>query len=329
MIDFTNIARIIKENNTFLITTHINPDADAIGSETAFYLILKALGKKAYIINCSSTPDNLIFLDKDQVIQRFDEQIHQQLFDTVDVLVALDFNNPSRTGSMEKFFSASCKLKICIDHHQHPKAFVDHIISDPGYAATGHIIYDLIERTSIVPVTEDIAEALYAAIMTDTGSFKFDRTTPEVHRIAAVLLEAGVNPAEIHDKIFDQSRFGKVKLLGECLSNMTISSNKSIAYMVVTSKALQENQVEESEVDGFVNYCLSVQGVRIGMLFFEMKDGLKISFRSKGKMPVNMLAEEFGGGGHINAAGARLSGVNFFETVYTVVETAEKYLKIY
>lgn len=329
MIDFKYIANIIKEHNTFLITTHVNPDADAIGSEMAFYLTLKALGKKAYIINYSETPSNLKFLDKDNVIQKFQVELHSNLFSAVDMIVALDFNNPNRTVKMEPYILSSTKPKMCIDHHQFPKDFAQYNFIDESYAATGQILFDLLEATNITGITKDLSDVLYAAIMTDTGSFRFDRTTSRIHNIAAYLLDRGTDPSEIYDRIYDHSRFGKLKLLGKCLTNMTLNENGNIAYMIVTRKELEESGAEESEVDGFVNYCLSVDGARIGLLFFELKDGLKISFRSKGSVPVNKLASEFGGGGHINAAGARLFNVDFYEYINRVITSAEKYLEIY
>lgn len=329
MIDFTQLADIIKKNNSFLITSHVNPDADAIGSEMAFYYLLKKLGKSARIINYSPTPYNLIFLDKDRVIELFNETEHHQAFNEADVLVALDFNNPGRIVKMSKCFIECNKTKICIDHHQHPANFVHHMYIDANYAATAHIIYDFIEKTGIVNLDLELAVPLYAAIMTDTGSFRFERTTAEIHRVTAKLLETGVNPGDVFDKIYDQSRYNKIKMLGETLSSIRLNDSKQIAYMIITRDQLELSGAEESEIDGFVNYCLSIEGVRIGLLFLELKDGIKISFRSKGSVPVNLLAEEFGGGGHINASGTRLFHVSLYEYVQKVIVAAERYLISY
>ncbi|HEX2867935.1 MAG TPA: bifunctional oligoribonuclease/PAP phosphatase NrnA [Ignavibacteriales bacterium] len=328
MIDFSYLADIIRQNRTFLITTHVNPDADAIGSEVAFYKILKKLGKTAYIINHSSLPYNLTFLDKDSVIQKYDAEKHARLLETVDVLAALDLNNPKRLVRMEDAFVNSSRTKICIDHHQNPASFVNHYFIDAEYSSTGQIIYDLINETKIVELDYEIAMPIYAAIMTDTGSFRFDRTTPSIHMIAARLLEAGVDPNYVYDQIYDQSHFGKIKLLGESLSSIRLASDNQIAYMVITRDDLNRSGAQEAEVDGFVNYCLSIRGVKIGMLFFELKDGIKVSFRSKGKIPVNLLAEEFGGGGHVNASGIRLQGASLNEHIQTIVDAAEKYLVV-
>ena len=148
------------------------------------------------IINHSSTPYNIKFLDTDNVIEKYDEALHKTLFDSSDVLVALDFNRADRMVSMQKAFSESKKLKICIDHHQDPEDFVDLQFIDTDYAATGHIIYDFIKRTKIITINKEIAAPLYAAIMTDTGSFRFERTTADLHRLVAELLDTGIDPTE-------------------------------------------------------------------------------------------------------------------------------------
>lgn len=329
MLDYKILSDILINNKVFLITTHVNPDADAIGSEMALYHILKELGKKVYVVNYSPTPYYLTFLDTEKIIRKYNPEIHDSYFDEADVLIALDFNSPKRIVRMEPAFTKSKALKVCIDHHQHPADFVDNAFIDVSYAATAHIIFEFIVETNIVELFKEIAVPLYAAIMTDTGSFRFDRTTAEIHRIAAELLEAGADPTEIYNCIYDQSRVGKIRLLGECLSTMGFTPDKQIAYIIVTQEAMQKSGAEEAEVDGFVNYCLSIEGVKIGLLFFELKDGLKISLRSKGTIPVNLLAEELGGGGHTNAAGTRIFNQQLNGFVETVIEKAEKYLNIF
>lgn len=328
MVNFQKLKNIILSNNSFLITTHVNPDADAIGSEIAFYQLLKTLGKKSFVINHSETPYNLKFLDSDNVIRQFNLDDHSDLFNKVDVLVALDFNRIDRTVSMKKKFEQSKAIKICIDHHQDSEKFVDYEFIDTDYAATGDIIFSLISETKIVPITKEIAEPIYAAIMTDTGSFRFERTTAKLHLKVARLLEAGVNPTEIYDKIYDQSKFSKIKLLGRALESIQIVANGKIAYMIITQKDFEELNAIESDTENFVNYNLSIENVLLGILFIELKNGFKVSFRSKGNIPVNKLAAEFGGGGHTNASGAR-----FFEKkmndeiIKLILSKAESYVK--
>jgi bifunctional oligoribonuclease and PAP phosphatase NrnA len=327
MPDFLQLKKIISENNSFLLTTHVNPDGDAIGSEIAFYFLLKKLGKKVFIINHSATPYNLLFLDTDNVIEQYSSEKHSAIFDEVDVLVALDFNRADRIVSMTEGFVKSAKLKVCIDHHQGPEDFCNYYFVDPMYSATGEIIFDFIKESGITELDTSIAKPVYAAIMTDTGSFRFERTTPWLHRIIAELLELKVNPNDVYDSIYDQSKFSKIRLLGKALDNMQLYGiNKEVAYMVLYLDSFKALGAIESDTDGFVNYCLSVENVKIGLLFMELKDGFKVSLRSKGTIPVNKLAAEFGGGGHVNASGLRVAGGTLTEYLPLILKKAEEYI---
>lgn len=325
--DFKQLKDIILNNNSFVITSHVNPDADAIGSELALFYILKKLDKTVSVINHSETPYNLLFLDKDEVVQKFESEKHDEVIKNADVLFALDLNQSNRLVKMEKSFIESAGIKVCIDHHQDKGDFADYFFIDTETSATGELIYNFIEQTNIVEFDYNIALQIYTAIMTDTGSFRYNRTTPKVHRISAHLLELGVNPTYVYDQLYDQSKLSKIRLLGLAVASIEVDSTGKIAYMTITKKMLQESGALESEVDGFVNFCLSIENVKIGLLFFELKDGLKISFRSKGDIPVNKLAAEFKGGGHTNAAGARLFNVEFDEIKYEVIKSAKKYLE--
>ena len=325
MIDFKKLTDIINSNQSFLITTHVNPDADAIGSEIAFYELLKMLGKKSVIVNHSETPYNLKFLDSDSMIEKYHEALHISLFNSSDVLVALDFNRSDRMVSMQKAFSESRMLKICIDHHQDPEDFVDFLFIDNEYAATGHILYDFIKSTGIVKINKEIAAPLYAAIMTDTGSFRFERTTAELHRLVAELLDTGIDPTSIYDQLYDESKLSKIKLLGKCLSSLELIANNSIGYMILTQKDFSELNALESDTENFVNFIISIEGVKLGMLFIELKNGFKVSFRSKGKIPANKLAGIFGGGGHLNAAGARFRDSEMISMIPKILKEAENF----
>ncbi|MDH3268458.1 MAG: bifunctional oligoribonuclease/PAP phosphatase NrnA [Ignavibacteria bacterium] len=325
MIDFQKLADIIKNNNTFLITTHVNPDADAIGSESAFGKLLSMLGKKFKIINHSATPYNLQFLDSENVIEKYDSALHSSYFDSMDVLIALDFNKADRMVSMQKAFYDSKQLKICIDHHQDPQDFVNFQFIDSNYAATGHILYDFIKSTDILKITKDIAAPLYAAIMTDTGSFRFERTTSNLHRIIADLLDTGIDPIGIYDQLYDESKLSKIKLLGKCLTSLKLIAENKIGYMLLTQNHFSEFGAIESDTENFVNFIISIEGVKLGMLFIELKSGFKVSFRSKGKLPVNKLAGIFGGGGHTNASGARFKDSKMQEMIPKILNEAEKF----
>jgi len=327
MIDFQKLKEIFTGYNSFLVTTHVNPDADAIGSQLAISKILAKLGKKVYAINHSPNPYYLEFLDDEKILQRYDASIHDEIIKGCEVIIIADLNHVNRTVKMEKAIRNSKALKICIDHHQNPENFFDFKFCSTDYSATGEILFDFVKETGVCQLDYPIALNLYAAIMTDTGSFRFERTTPKVHRNMAELLEVGVSPVYVYDKIYDQSRFCKIKLLGESLAGIKMNESKKLSWMVITKEMIDRTCADEAEVDGFVNFCLSIENIQIGILFFELKDGIKISFRSKGDINVNKLASEYNGGGHINASGARLFNASLDETITKVLASAEKYLK--
>jgi phosphoesterase RecJ-like protein len=324
--EFKILNKIINENSSFLLTTHVNPDADAIGSEIAFYNILKRLGKESKIINHSDTPYNLTFLDKEKIIKKFDRDNDKQYLDDVDVMVALDFNRANRMVSMEESFVQSNKIKLCIDHHQDAEQIFDYYFNSDEYAATGQILFDFIKQTQIVELDYELAYPIYAAIMTDTGSFRFDRTTPQLHRITAELLECGFVPEDVYDKVYDQSKISKVRLLGRTLDSLKLAGNNKIGYMSITQDTFNELNAIESDTEGFVNYTLSVENIVLGILFIELKNGFKVSFRSKGDISVNKLAAQFGGGGHTNAAGARLLKSKMNDEIQNIILASEKFL---
>jgi phosphoesterase RecJ-like protein len=327
MIEFEKLKDILLKYNKYILTTHVNPDADALGSELAFYSILKSLGKQAVIINHSEIPYNLKFLDSDEVIQQYSPEKHNQYFIEYEVIVCLDINNSSRTVSMKEIIDKSDLLKVCIDHHQEPSNFADAYFIDTEYAATGHIIYNFIKHTHIFELDYDVSVFLYSAIMTDTGSFRFDRTTPEIHRIAADLLEHGVKPNIIYDKIYDQSLLSRTRLLGITLKSLKLTGpDNQIAYMLIMQDDFQKLGALESDTENFVNFGMSIQNVKISLLFIELKNGFKVNLRSKGNIHVNRLAREYGGGGHINASGIRMVNENLAEYMPKILSRAEFYL---
>ncbi len=324
MINYSKLFELLKLHNKFIITCHVNPDADAIGSEIAVAEILKQLGKKFVIINTSSIPYNLEFLNAKNFIKKFDEKKHLKFFKSFDAAIFLDHNDLRRTVRMEKYFREFTGTKICIDHHLQPENFTKYKFLDKTKSSTGEIILDFILSQSEIKLTKKIAQALYAAIMTDTGSFRFPKTTAELHRKVAILLEHGVKPYDVFDKIYAQDKISRNKLLGEALSSLKLSDSGKISYMTITQRDLKKAEADEAEVDGFINFGLSISGVKVALLFFELKDGVKISLRSKGNISVNKLAKQFGGGGHKNAAGIRLYNITLSRILPEILKAAEK-----
>lgn len=323
---FDELFSILNSHSTFIITSHVNPDADAIGSEIAIAGVLKQLGKEYYIINTSTTPYNLEFIDVDKSIQEYESNTHDEIIAKADAAIFLDLNHMNRTVRIEEQFRKFNGIKICLDHHTEPENFADFQIIDECMTSTGELIYDFIEAVDEISLTKEIALAIYAAILTDTGSFRFSKTTSTVHTKVANLLGFGLKPEEVYDKIYAQYDFSRIKLLGDALTSIEISESGKVSHLIVSQKSINKYNAIESDVDGFVNFGLATIGVEMAILFFELADGVKISFRSKGNIPVNELAKEFGGGGHVNASGARLFNVKLEDIIAKVLESADKYV---
>jgi phosphoesterase RecJ-like protein len=326
MLNFERLHKHIDENNSFLLTTHINPDGDAIGSEMALYYYLKRLGKQVEVVNCNETPDNMLFLDTAKVIREFKPENDSDIFNNFDVLIAVDFNRLDRIMIMEEGFRASNSIKVCIDHHENTEEFTEHLFVDKSYASTGEIILDFIDSQKEVKVDYEIALPLYTAIMTDTGSFKYERTYPSTHLKAARLLEAGVDPKWVFRQVFDNGTVGRLRLLGRALDSLQLHYDGQLATMVISQSDLNDTGTVIADMEGFINYNLSIKGVRIGLFFYELDNGFKVSFRSVGQIPINKLASEFEGGGHFHAAGASVKGATIKDYYNKVIEAAAKYL---
>jgi phosphoesterase RecJ-like protein len=300
-----------------LLTTHENSDGDGLGSEVAIAIALKALGKDVSIFNPTDVPANYLFLKDIYDIRVFkdrDEESIQEIF-LADLLIVLDANLHDRTGKLwphVKFARELGKLRIiCIDHHLEPEDFTDVMVCETYASSTGELVCDLInelsDRTGRELFTPDSASALYAAIMTDTGSFRFPKTTPYVYRLAGLLVEKGANPEMVYDRIYNSLSPEGLKLLGLSLASIKVLEGGLISWLFISREMLEETGSKLFDTDIIIRYLLSVPTVKVAVLLVEMQDGrAKVSFRSRGKIPVNKLAKHYGGGGHMNAAGCLL-----------------------
>lgn len=323
---FESCKKIVEEKQRFVLTTHVNPDGDGLGSEIALARYLQHRGKTVVILNHSTTPPNYQLLDPKKEIIQFQPDLHADLIREADAIFILDTNHLSRLRSLEPFVRETRAIKICIDHHLDKDDTADLYLIDESATATGEIVYRLIQYLNGESIDPEIARALYTAIMTDTGSFRFPKTDPEIHRVAAHLIELGADPPTIFQEIYEKSTVNTLHLLGKALSNLKTACSGRVAYMVVTRQMFEETGTKEYETDNFIDFTMRIGGVQIGLLFNELEDGVKISFRSKGDIPVNKLAKEFGGNGHLNAAGARLFNARLEETIKAVLEKAGSYL---
>lgn len=321
------LKNIFSTNNRFILTTHVNPDADALGSEVALARYLSDRGKNVQILNHSQTPDNLQFLSDIFPITHYHSAQHSQLILEAECFIVLDTNSVQRFKALQEAFNQTRAYKIVIDHHLDHESFADLYLIDTHVPATSELLYTILHTIDDKAITKPIAEALYAGIMTDTGSFRFPQTDPETHIITADLLRRGVLPYEIYQKIYESGPVNKLHLLGKALTAIEVYHNGKVAVMTLPRSIFTETKTTESDVDNLTQYVLSIGGVVIGMVIMEMEEGVKVSFRSKGDIPINELAKQFGGGGHKNAAGARIKKTTLTEIVPLLLETVKNFIQ--
>jgi phosphoesterase RecJ-like protein len=303
------IISIIEIKHNFVLTSHINPDCDALGSELALAEHLRNLQKDVAIINSDPVPASYRFLDSKGRIKRYSSRKHAALINQADVIVVLDVSgNWQRVGPVSEALKQSQATKICIDHHPDSADFVDLAVIDTEASATAELIYDLV-RTMNGSVSKNMAQALYAAILTDSGSFRFPKTSPQTHRITAELLVAGADPLYLYSQIYEQYSAGCVRLKGHVMASIRTAAAGQIAYYSLTRNDLKYYGVKSSELDGYASLGQQIGGVRITIFCLEASAGrVKISLRSDGTIAINQIALEYDGGGHPSAAGAIVPG---------------------
>lgn len=298
----------IHQHQQFVITTHINPDGDGIGSELALARFLRDIGKSVAIINSSGTPRNYQFLDRIGEILVHESQVSAELFRQAEVIFIVDISKWERLGPMKQAVQNHNGLKICIDHHPLCGDFADINLVCQEACASGELVLRVITAMN-GKLTAQIAEPLYASILTDTGSFRFPNTTANTHASVALLLSTGINSGMIYEQIYERCSPQRVKLLGAALCNLEYLHSGKLAWTMITQAMLRQTGVEPEEVEGFVDIARGIKNVEVSAIFLELADGrVKVSLRSKGDIDVNKYAVRFGGGGHRHASGILMSG---------------------
>ncbi|HHT87096.1 MAG TPA: bifunctional oligoribonuclease/PAP phosphatase NrnA [Clostridiales bacterium] len=307
------ISEFIKQNDGFALIIHISPDGDSVGSGLALYSALKLMNKQCAIICQDRIPHTYSFLPYSEEIITPDKASR---FETA---IAIDCADISRLGSATKLFEAA-KNTISIDHHSTNSMFAMHNEVHPYLAATGEIIFELI-KNMLGFVSSQIADCLYTSIMTDTGNFSFTNTSSNTFEIAAELLRFGAKPAELNTLVYRNVPLAKTKLLGFALSTFELKRNDRIAISVITQQDLQRYNAKGDYAEGIIDHLRDIETVEIAILMRECQDGsYKVGLRSKGESDVAALAQNFGGGGHVHAAGFKTDMP--FETLYDMVVSA-------
>ena len=310
MISLSELKTLLATPQKIVITTHHKPDGDAMGSSLGLYHYLKAKGLEAEVVVPNDFPKFLKWMPdaKKNIIGEYKRKVASDLINEADVIFCLDFNAPSRIGILGDWLANAKGKKILIDHHQQPEHF-DFVYSDTVIPATCQMVYHFIEALDDEKlVDKDIAECLYTGIMTDTGGFRFRSTSATTHRIIANLIERGADPASITSNTWDTNTVSRLHLLALILGRIEVVKDGKVAVLYLTREELKEYGFQKGDTEGFVNYGLSIMGVKMAAFFMEdlYENFIKISFRSKDDMDVNQFSRKyFNGGGHINAAGGK------------------------
>lgn len=310
------VIDLIKQANSVVILSHDSEDADAVGSSFAMRLALSAMGKEARCIFSEIPEERIRFLGDDYTV--FDENDIPQ----ADLCLCLDCGDVQRIGKRKAIFEAAEKT-ACIDHHFTNVGFCDADFIDPKAPATGEILYNLFTEMG-VEITQDIARQLYAAISSDTGSFKYSNVRPETFIIASELIKMDIDHAEIARKLFDTESLGVIKFKGYLMNNMEQYFDGKLNIVLATDRLLKEYGIEEKDTGDIVNIPRGVKGCEIAVSIRETPEKKKISFRSNGKYHVSSLAERFGGGGHIMASGAAVRSKSVEEIKQDVIKYCEE-----
>ena len=317
--DIKKLKELLSKKKNIVITTHLNPDGDAMGSSLGLYNFLVKLKHNVTVVTPNDWPDFLAWLpgaNKAVDAKAFPKKAHT-LIQKADIVFCLDFNVLYRIDQLETIVGNSKAFKILIDHHLQPGTFPDITYSDTSASSTCQMVFEFIEAIGQKKlVDKKIATCLYTGIMTDTASLRFESATPITYRIAAELIEAGAPKTTIHENVYDTFSENKMKLLGYSISSKLSALHElKTAFISLSAAELSHYNYQKGDTEGIVNYALSIKGIKFAAIFIERDDEIKMSFRSKGTFDVNTFARKhFGGGGHKNAAGAQ-SDLTLDETI--------------
>ena len=322
------LAPELRPGRSVALSTHVNADGDGCGSEVALAHLLAGVGMDVRIVNPTPWPSMFDFLlgEGEERVQESSARGAAALRE-VDVLIVLDISDVSRLGQLADTVRGLRIPKLVIDHHiatDEPAGSI--IFADTAACATGELVFDLAMELGL-PITAPVATALYAALLTDTGGFRFSNTTPRCHAMAAQLLAAGVDPEEMYRRIYASVSLGRLQLLRDALATLSVDDELGVAWISVPAGALEQYDLTSEDLDCIVEHPRSLSGTRLALFFRDLGYGkVKVSFRSTGDVDVNRFARQFGGGGHARASGALITG-SMEEVRSRVVEAAREYVR--
>ncbi len=322
MHNYGTLLALLDQYDNFALSTHINPDGDAIGSELSLYLFLTRLGKSVRIFNTDAVPVNYRFLPSWETI----EGPYSVGTYRPEVLVVLDASTLERIGKTLSQTLLPTDTLVNIDHHATAEAFGDINLIDPSVSSTSEIVYTLIKHHQ-TPICQACALCLYTGLMFDTGCFRYSNATAETHRIAAELIDIGdFAPDEVYRHVYEHIPVSKIRLLSEILRTLQVTDDGKIASVYATQAMFHKTGTTPEAVEGVVNQIQTIAGVEVALCMCELSDGsTKVSLRSQGQVDVSELASEFEGGGHSRAAGCRVV-MPYLSAITALVHSAQRYI---
>ena len=302
------IKDLVNGAENVILSTHMNPDGDGLGSQLAMAHYLESHGKTATILNPSPVPEDLHFMMEYADFRHYDRDNHKHYLAEANLAIIFDIGDYGRLGYLGEDL-LECKMKtISIDHHPHENLNgFSHSVHDVSACATGYLVYDFLKYAngSEQTISETVANGLYVALMTDTGSFRFNNTDARAHEMASDLIRSGVKPYDLYQQVYESMPMEKVKLLGTVLEDIHLSAAGRLAWFTITREMIKDAGASSGHVGGFTDNVRSVKGVEVAVMIHEIADNkTRLNFRSKGKVKIGDLARQFGGGGHPFAAGA-------------------------
>jgi len=307
-VDWNRLISCLESYRTFVLTTHIRPDCDAIGSQLALAEILMSRGCRVTCINAFTVPPPLKFLDPEGRLMTLGQAEVNRHLEQAEILVVLDTTAWAQLGDMGPVIRQFPRKKIVIDHHVSGDDLGAELFKDTEAEATGRIVAELASRWGI-PLTPRLALLLFAALATDTGWFRFNSVRPDTFRLAADLAGAGVQADRLYRQLYENERLGRFRLMGRAMSRAETELDGKVIHSYMLSADFAETGALPSDTEDIINTTLSVAGTQVAIMFIEHAPGqFKVSFRSRCHLDCCRLAAEFGGGGHKSASGASLTG---------------------
>jgi phosphoesterase RecJ-like protein len=319
-LDWATLLTLLESRQKFVLTSHVRPDCDALGSELGLAGILAARGKDVRIVNAQATPANLAWIDPHNKIESLACGVKPADLADRELLIVLDTSAWAQLGAMGDVAKGMRDRVLVIDHHVSEDDICDLWFKDTSAEATARIVYEIGLRLR-VPLTPEIATPIYAGLSTDTGGFRFPSVSGESFRVAARLVDAGANPTTVYRELFEQDSLARLRLVGRTLAGATTFHDGRVIFSHVRQKDIKEVGAIPADTEDLINLTLAVKGTEVAAILIEQPDGrIKVSFRSRGPVDCSALAGRFGGGGHKAAAGTITDGP--FEAAHERIRAA-------